>query len=189
MSVIVKLVTWFAFVGSIWLLLILFNDYFEWWQVYDGIFFLTLSLALALAITFSHSYGLPIEKLEKDELKKRAIKADATNIHAYFSWKIISAWMTIVPLYCTLTVVFISALYDGDNQMPRILIYSMLSLVISFSVYVVKPNYRAHNFIEQHRELRKVLLDYMIIETPSGEDKATLSVALGKAQEIRDDPF
>jgi len=191
LSSIVKIFTWIGFGFACYFSVLLVIN-FSWWEVYDSIFLMTIVFALAVAITFSHSYGLNVKNI-KDELKKRAIKADGTNIHSYFCWKIIAVWMTIAPLYCTTVVVFIGtqAVYGGQagGQANRIVVYSILSLVISLSVYAVKPNYRAHNFIEQFKELRPVLLKYLDVKKLTKEEITELTEAVWKSQEIRDDPW
>ena len=185
MSNLVKWATWIVFVVFLGLSVYTVVR-FEQWEVYDSILVMTAILALALGITFSQSYGLPVKKNEKDDLKKLAIKLDATNLHAHFSWRIIGAWMTITPLYCTTVVIFIGSQYENSGQISRIIIYSMLSLITSLSMYAIKPEQRSKRFMQNHNILRKELLVYIVKDDPDDHDKSRLVKAISESEEMKD---
>jgi len=181
MRTVIKIATWLAFaaicIGAFFL-----QRYVALWQPYDSILMATVFFALSLAVTFSNSYDLEIDKEDEDWLKKHAIRIDAVNIHAHFSWKTVNVWMTLVPVYCTTTVVIISAQPWHKGQAAHIILYSIISLVISLGIYVLKPQEHANHFMKRHRILRKELLRYISKANPSECDREKLIEIMGETQ-------
>lgn len=144
MKILIKFLTW-----TIVFYLIYYVGFINPFKLnaYDIFFVYILIVSLATAITFSNSYGLyEFEKAAKDKSKTDenykmlylGIKRYATHIHAYYCWKIVYYLLMILPLYCTCVVIYISA-YSVADSMSRILIYSILSLVLSLAIYVIDP--------------------------------------------------
>lgn len=174
---IIKLLTWTVFTFSCYGLILL-SQHTSPWEIYDSVFLITIILALSIAVTFSNSYELMVNVSEEDDVLRAAIRTDAKNIHAHHSWKIVSGWMTIAPLYLTTTVIVISTLPHFPGKVAHIIVYSILSLLISFSVLIIKPDLHAKHFIANHLVLRKALLMYISIDNPTEKDKYDLISAI-----------
>jgi hypothetical protein len=183
---VIKISTWVFFV-CLSIKAVSFIETIDIWEIYDTIISIIILFALALAVTLSHSYGLDIDYNKNDKLIKLALKTDAMNIHAHFSWTIITVCMTIIPLYCSTAVVFISTKPEHNGQIGHILLYSILSIALSLSIYIIKPNERAKYFMNEFVVLRKLLLKYMDIENPSNEDKDIIIAAINQPHSMFSD--
>ena len=181
-KIIVWISTWTIFL-SVCIKLGYITTRIDFLEVYDYIFILTILLAISLATTFSHAYDLAHEK-EDDWLIKLAKKRNNTYLHACFSWEIVNCWMVIAPLYCTGLVVFISSQSSQSNIMNRILLYSIFSLVISLSIYVIKPKKRATIFQKKYNTIHKELLLYLNSEMPNDCDRKKLINLLAESESL-----
>lgn len=102
-------------------------------------------LAVTVAITCSHAYNYQEGSQGGNPLCEQAAKKRATWLHANHCWQILNVSMTIIPLYCTCAAIYLSG-NQVDNSMNDILIYSILSLVISLGTYVIRPANRAAGY-------------------------------------------
>lgn len=108
-------------------------------QIYDAILMGETLLAFSIAVICSHAYNYRPNPASTD-LQEKAAKLEATWLHANFCWKTINVWMTITPLYCTCATIYISGSSVGDKwDQVHVLVYSIISLVLSLGIYVIRP--------------------------------------------------
>lgn len=121
--------------------------------VYDAILLGETLLAFAVAVVCSHAYNYYPESKDTRSLREKAAKQKSVWLHANFSWEVISVWMTVTPLYCTCATIYISGSTPtgGWSQVQlHVLVYSILSLVLSLGTYVLRPSYRAAGYRKAH---------------------------------------
>lgn len=133
--------------------------------VCDIILILALLFALALGVTFSLAYTYEIDGAEDAQLKK-AVRLQLTFLHASQCWNITSILMAFVPLYTTCAVIYLS-LNAAKNNM-RILVYSILSLVFSMGVYIVRPQTRSTAYRNGYILLKDATLAYAFEQNGKG---------------------
>lgn len=115
-------------------------------QVYDAILAGETLLTFSVAVICSHGYNYQPDPTATP-LQEKAAKLQATWLHANFCWQIINAWMTITPLYCTCATIYISGSSSvGKSDQVHILTYSIISLVLSLGIYVIRPFNRGSGF-------------------------------------------
>ena len=78
-------------------------------------------------------------------------------LHSNFCWLAANIWMTVAPLYCTCTVIYLSL---ENKDQAHILLYSVFSLVIALAAYVVRPSSRANGFRSAYLKVSRALLLY-----------------------------
>lgn len=145
---------------------------------YDGILLGESILAFAIGIVCSHAYNYEPGWEKPGSLRDQAAKKQAIWLHANFCWQIISAWMTITPLYCTCATIYISGISSGDEwDQVHVLIYSILSLVLSLGIYVICPSNRAAGYRDAHLSVSEILAN------PKSDDDA-VSRAIIKGEQI-----
>lgn len=119
--------------------------------IYDAILLGETLLAFAIALICSHAYNYYPGTEKEGSLREEAAKLKAMWLHANFSWNTISIWMTITPLYCTCATIYISgSSIGGEWDQVHVLVYSILSLVLSLGVYVLRPSNRATGYREAY---------------------------------------
>lgn len=136
----------------------------------DMLLLIFTGAAVTVAIICSHAYNhIPGDE---DLLYEQAARLRAVWLHANFCWKTISIWMTVIPLYCTCVAIYLSGTPEGDEfDHIRILVYSVLSLVISLGVYAIRPSNRASAYRKAYRVIDKALIDYQESMSGSAERK------------------
>lgn len=115
-----------------------------------------ICLALTVAVTCSHAYNYREGSQGGDPLREQAARQMAVWLHANYCWQILNVAMTIVPLYCTCAAIYLSGNRVGDS-MNDILIYSILSLVISLGTYVIRPANRAAGYRRAYTGVSRAL--------------------------------
>lgn len=119
--------------------------------IYDTILLGETLLAFSIALICSHAYNYYPGTEEEGSLREKAAKLKATWLHANFSWNTISIWMTVTPLYCTCATIYISgSSISGEWDQIHVLVYSILSLVLSLGIYVLRPSNRATGYREAY---------------------------------------
>ncbi len=119
--------------------------------VYDALLYGETLAAFAIAVICSHAYNYRPGSEPPDSLRDKAAQLEASWLHSNFCWEIISVWMTVTPLYCTCATIYISGSSIGSAwDQVHVLVYSMLSLVLSLSVYVIRPSNRAAGYREAY---------------------------------------
>lgn len=140
---------------------------------YDLLLFLGMIWAFAIAVICSHAYNDYPKSLRGQALKKQA-----TWLHANFSWRALSIWIIVTSLYCNCATIYISGQsFDPENQ-RHILIYSILSLVLSLGTYVLRPANRAEGFREAYVRITEALFNH------SESDSEALAKAIIEAEQI-----
>lgn len=135
-------------------------------EVCDIILILALLFAIVLGITFSLAYNYQMDGVE-DTLLKKAIRLQLTYLHASSCWNIAYIFMVFVPLYTTCSVIYLSL--DAPNNDKRILLYSILSLVFSLGVYVVRPQTRSTAYRNSYVLLRDATLACELEQNDPGD--------------------
>lgn len=149
-------------------------------HVCDMILIVETIMALAIGIICSHAYNY-IPGSETDPLRGEVAKNKAIWLHANFSWKTISIWMTVTSLYCTCATIYISGSSLNLNEawaQDHIIIYSVLSLVFSLGMYVLRPSNRATGYRKAYLIATKALVD------DNSSNQQNLKEALIKGEEI-----
>ena len=109
-------------------------------QIYDAILAIETILFFSIAMVYSHAYNYRPNSAATD-LQEEAAKLKATWLHANFCWKMIKIWMAITSLYCTCATIYISGTSIGSEwDQVHVLAYSIISLVLSLGVYVIRPS-------------------------------------------------
>lgn len=122
---------------------------------------LATGLAISIAVICSHAYNYTPGGEKMGELYDQAARQKAVWLHANFSWQVVSIWMTVTPLYCTCAAIYISGTpINGTWDHTHVLIYSILSLVISLGVYVIRPSNRAEGYRRAYQTVNEALLQY-----------------------------
>lgn len=123
-----------------------------------------ICLAVTVAVTCSHAYNYWEGSQGGDPLREQAARQMAVWLHANYCWQILNVAMTIVPLYCTCAAIYLSGNQVADS-MNDILIYSILSLVISLGTYVIRPANRAVGYRRAYTGVSKALTEPVCADT------------------------
>lgn len=118
-------------------------------HIYDSILFGGTLLTFAVAVIRSQTYSYQPGSAPTNSLQEKAAKLQATWLHASHCWQAINVWMTIIPLYCTCATIYISgssAIGNDEENQLRILVYSIISLVLSLGIYVIRPSAQKAGF-------------------------------------------
>lgn len=119
--------------------------------IYDAILLGETLLAFAIAVICSHAYNYYPGTEKEGTLREKAAQLKAMWLHANFSWNTLSIWMTVTPLYCTCATIYISGSSTGGEwDQTHVLVYSILSLVLSLGIYVLRPSNRATGYREAY---------------------------------------
>lgn len=146
-------------------------------QIYNILLADSTLLAITIAITLSHAYNC-IADPEASYLWNLAEKRRSIWLHANHCWQTVHIWMTITPLYCTCIAIYLS----GNNMsQEHILIYSILSLVISLGVYAIAPLKRASAYERAYTLVVNALSEYKL-DPKNGEKN--LSKAIRKGEKL-----
>lgn len=150
-------------------------------KAYDALLYGGTFLAVAIAIVCSHAYNYQPEQWMDKELCHMAAKQAAKWLHDNFSWLTVSVWMTVMPLYCTCATIYISGvpMADGEYDQIHILIYSILSLVISLGIYVIRPANRAVGFRQAYQLASEAMVKYQLVK-----DNTILANAIAEGEKI-----
>lgn len=145
----------------------------------DMFLILIVLFAFAVGVTVSQAYNEIPDSADPEPLYIQAIKKKNIWLHSYFSWECINAAMTVIPLYCTCAAIYISGTPEGNGEWDRtrILIYSILSLVLSLSIYVIRPANRATGYRRAYKTIDAALIQYK-----TERDRSLLSQALTKGE-------
>lgn len=162
-------------------------------KVCDTVLILALLFVLTLGVTFSLAYTYDMDGVNDAQLKK-AIRLQQTFLHASQCWNITSIFMAFVPLYTTCAVIYLSP--DAAENSMRILVYSILSLVFSMGVYIVRPQTRSTAYRNGYILLKDATLACEL-ELKAGGGGAPLSASamqqlresIKKAEEINADYY
>lgn len=147
------------------------------YQIYNILLVDSTLLAITIAITLSHAYNC-VPNPNASYLWNLAEKRRSIWLHANHCWQTVHIWMTITPLYCTCIAIYLS----GNNMsQEHILIYSILSLVISLGVYAISPLKRAAAYQKAYTLVVKALSDY---ELDSKNGEKNLSKAIKKGEKL-----
>lgn len=119
--------------------------------------------AVVIGITCSQAYN-SVEGEAKGSFLWQAKRKRNAWLHANFSWQAINMWMTITPLYCTCATIYLSGKKE-QGELDNILIYSILSLVMSLGIYVVRPANRATGYRRAYNILNAALTRLEITPT------------------------
>lgn len=142
----------------LWVALAVFATRQGSFRPYDTILLGGTFAAVALAFICSHAYNYQPGREAPGSLRDTAARLEAAWHHANFCWQIISAWMTVTPLYCTCATIYISGSPDGGEwDQVHVLIYSILSLVLSLGIYVIRPSNRAAGYRKAYLCVTKAL--------------------------------
>ncbi len=125
-------------------------------ESYDAILLDVTCLAVVVAIISSQTYSF-IPDPEMPEIWNSAERLQVVWVHSNFSWLSVNVWMKLTPMYCTCIAIYLSGNKCGWD---KILFYSILSLLISLSDYVVRPSNRAAGFRRAYREIATALAKY-----------------------------
>ena len=128
----------------------------------DMFLILIVLFAFAVGATVSQAYNEVPDSADPDPLYRQAVKKKNIWLHSYFSWECINVAMTVIPLYCTCAAIYISGT-PGENSewdRTRVLIYSILSLVLSLSIYVIRPANRATGYRHAYKTIDEALIQY-----------------------------
>lgn len=176
-QIIVKTITWICAGGGIGVLI--YAAYKTKLSIWDAFLIGMLFIVIAIAVTFSNSYGYNIDGLQEGSLLLKAATMHASVLHASFCWNIVYFFLTIAPLYCTCVVIYLSGFGKNDTS-QRILIYSILSLVLSTSTYVIN----AKGFAAVYRNASNILIDAIIkVQYESEARDGVLITAIKEAEE------
>lgn len=127
-------------------------------KAYDALLLGGTFWAVAIAFICSHAYNYQPGREAPGSLRDTAAKLEAVWHHANFCWQIISAWMTVTPLYCTCATIYISGSSAGGGwDQVHVLVYSILSLVLSLGIYVIRPSNRAAGYRKAYLCVAKAL--------------------------------
>lgn len=146
----------------------------------DIILILALLLALALGVTTAQTYTYQMDGAQ-DKYLKRALRLQMTFLHASQCWNIASIFMVFVPLYTTCAVIYLSPQAAGNEN--RILVYSILSLVFSMGVYIVRPQTRSTAYHNGYVVLKDATLAYELAMKSTDDDPPPSE---GAAKELRE---
>ncbi len=128
----------------------------------DMFLILIVLFAFAVGATVSQAYNEVPDSADPEPLYRQAVKKKNIWLHSYFSWECINVAMTVIPLYCTCAAIYISGT-PGENSewdRTRVLIYSILSLVLSLSIYVIRPANRATGYRRAYKTIDEALIQY-----------------------------
>lgn len=135
---------------------------FGLFRMTDMFLILIVLFAFAVGATVSQAYNEVPDIAAPEPLYIQAIKKKNIWLHSYFSWECINVAMTVIPLYCTCAAIYISGT-PGENSewdRTRVLIYSILSLVLSLSIYVIRPANRATGYRRAYKTIDEALIQY-----------------------------
>lgn len=150
-------------------------------EIYDAILLDVTCLAIVVAIISSQTYSF-IPNLEMPEIWNSAERLQVVWIHSNFSWLSVNVWMKLTPMYCTCIAIYLSG---NKCDWNKILFYSILSLLISLSAYVVRPSNRAAGFRRAYKEIAMALAKYKGAKTDSSfPDPKVLVDAIIKGEEF-----
>lgn len=128
-------------------------------QIYDAILIGETLLAFSIAVICAHAYNYQPNSTSINPLHERAIRLEATWLHANFCWQTINVWMTITPLYCTCATIYISGSSIGSKwDQVHVLVYSIISLVLSLRIYVIRPFNRGSGFRKAYLSVSTALI-------------------------------
>lgn len=136
----------------------------SFFEAYDALFLGLTGFAAVVAVVESHAYNYTPKENDETNLRERIGKLQAVWLHANFTWQIIYVWMILVPLYCTCITIYLSG-NNGDYN--HILVYSILSLVISLGYYAVQPLNRTNQFRKAYAIASKAIATYDSEKTSS----------------------
>lgn len=128
--------------------------------IFDKILFWEAIVAFVIGTICSHAYNY-IPKNELNPLRDMARKKQSIWLHSNFAWKTISIWMTVTSLYCTGATVYIggSAIKEVWAQ-QRIIVYSIVSSVMSMGMLVLRPTNRSDGYREAYLIITEALINY-----------------------------
>lgn len=129
----------------------------SFFEPYDALLFMLTGFAAVVAVVQSHAYNYTPNEYDETNLRERIGKLQAVWLHANLTWQTIYIWMMSVPFYCTCIAIYLSG-NNGDYD--HILIYSILSLVITLGCYAIQPLKRANQFRKAYAMASKAIVTY-----------------------------
>ena len=127
--------------------------------IYDAILVGETLFAFSIAVICSHAYNYQPNAANVDSLQEKAAKLEAIWLHANFCWQTINVWMTITPLYCTCATIYISGSSIGNAwDQVHVLVYSIISLVLSLGIYVIRPFNRGSGYRRAYLSVSTALI-------------------------------
>ena len=155
-------------------------------MVWDAVFAEMVVIAVAVAISFANSYGTPLDYIKKDSVLYQAIKLRTILMHANFCWSVFHIGLTISPLYCTCVVIYLSSFetLSEVSIQKAVLIYSMLSLVLTLATYVIKAKGFSGAYRMASTILYKGIMERQCEAIDSQEADKKLAEYIHSAEEI-----
>lgn len=136
----------------------------SFFEPYDALLFVLTGFAFVVAVVQSHAYNYTPNEYDETNLRERIGKLRAIWLHSNITWQTIYIWMMSVPFYCTCIAIYLSG-NNGDYD--HILIYSILSLVITLGCYAIQPLKRANQFRKAYAIASAAIVTYDIEKTDS----------------------
>lgn len=186
-----RIVSWIVKLG-LWIMVVLVSVGIIWMldkqylMVWDAVFVEFILLAFAVAVSFANSYGTPLDHIEKNSITYQAIKLRTVMMHANFCWSILHITLTIAPLYCTCVVIYLSG-FEAISKIEiqkAILIYSILSLVLTLATSVIKAKGFSGAYRMASTILYKGIMKRQCAEKDNPEADLELAECINQAEEI-----
>ena len=155
-------------------------------MVWDAVFVGIVILAFAIAVSFGNSYGTSLDHVAKDSVLYEAIKLRTIMMHANFCWSVFHIAIIIAPLYCTCVVIYVSS-FESVNDVKiqkAILLYSILSLVLTLAAYVIKAKGFSGAYRMASTILYKGIMERMCVESCNAAADLKLAEHMDQAEEV-----
>lgn len=161
-------------------------------NVFDAFLFVGTLLTVAIAVIRSNTYNYQPGSTPTNSLQEKAAKLQATWRHANHCWQAVNLWMTIIPLYCTCATIYISGSpaigNDKENQL-RIFVYSIISLVLSLGIYVLRPSAHRAGFQKAYLSITTALTKTHGSDGPDVEKELKKAIIEGENIIAKQDSF